>query len=188
MPFENVQVILPDGQKHGPIPWATLVDWVRQQRVPQAALLIDTATQQQRPVSSFAELSGATAAPVAMSGNPYQSPQAVPGFPSAAGMPGAGSADEPVSYVVPYKNPPALIAYYLGVFSLAACIPFLGLIGVIMGFAAVVLGIKGLKLAAANPLAHGRVHAWIGILGGGLCGLVGLIINVGVIAAMIAGR
>lgn len=119
------------------------------------------------------------------SNNPYQPPN-TPTTPPIA--PPGSSTDEPVSYVIPYKNVPALIAYYLGVFSLSACIPLVGIIGVGMGIAALVLGIRGLKVAAANPQAHGRVHAWIGIVAGTIFTLGGLVINIGVIAAMIASR
>jgi hypothetical protein len=117
--------------------------------------------------------------------NPYQPPQ-TPNSPTPP-PPGAGG-DEPVSYVIPYKNVPALIAYYLGVFSFSACIPILGIVGVGMGIAALVLGIRGLKVAAANPQAHGRVHAWIGIIGGTVFALIGLAINIAMIVGMLANR
>jgi hypothetical protein len=68
--------------------------------------------------------------------------------------------------VIPYKNPPALIAYYCGVFSL------LPLFGFFLGAAGFILGIKGLKLAKAHPEVRGQVHAWIGVLVGGLFALV----------------
>lgn len=70
--------------------------------------------------------------------------------------------------IVPYRNPRALIAYYLGVFSI---IPGLGI-------AAFVLGILGLKHAKANPEAKGVVHAWIGIIVGGLFGFGYLVLVV----------
>ena len=59
--------------------------------------------------------------------------------------------------VIPYKNPQALVAYYLGVFS---AIPFFGLF---LGIAAVVLGKLGLDKRNMNPAIKGTVHAWIGI-------------------------
>jgi hypothetical protein len=59
--------------------------------------------------------------------------------------------------IIPYKNPPALIAYYLGLFSL---FPVLGFF---LGVAALVLGIIGLKKRQENPAVKGSVHAWIGI-------------------------
>ncbi len=68
--------------------------------------------------------------------------------------------------LIPYKNAQALWAYYLGVFSLVPCI------GIPLGIAALVLGIRGLSFANRNPEAKGRVHAWTGIILGGLAALV----------------
>jgi hypothetical protein len=59
--------------------------------------------------------------------------------------------------VIPYKNPPALTAYYLGLFSL---FPFLG---AVLGVVAVVLGIMGLRKKRETPEVKGSVHAWVGI-------------------------
>ena len=84
--------------------------------------------------------------------------------------------------VIPYKNPPALIAYYCGVFSLIACIPFF----VPVPIAALVLGIKGLRKAKAEPHVKGQVHAWIGIVCGSIFGVIGIISTVGAIIAIIA--
>ena len=65
--------------------------------------------------------------------------------------------------VIPYKNPQALIAYYLAVFSVIPCMGFW------TGIAALVLGILGLKHRRLHPESKGSVHAWIGIiLGGGM--------------------
>lgn len=75
-----------------------------------------------------------------------------------APMPGQPSREAAVvSTVIPYKNPMALTAYYLGIFSL---IPFLG---GILALPAVVLGVLGLRRRAANASAKGAIHAWIGI-------------------------
>ncbi|MBS0264610.1 MAG: zinc ribbon domain-containing protein [Planctomycetes bacterium] len=85
--------------------------------------------------------------------------------------------------LIPYKNPPALIAYYCGLFSLLAClIPIFLPLPVV----AVVAGIKGLKKAKAEPQVKGQVHAWIGVIGGGLCGLVGLVTTVGIVIALLS--
>ena len=73
--------------------------------------------------------------------------------------------DTILSRVVPYKNTQALAAYYCAVFALIPCV------GVILGYIALVLGILGLKYAKAHPEAHGKVHAWIGVILGGLCGI-----------------
>ena len=96
------------------------------------------------------------------------------------------SGDEIIATVIPYRNKPALISYYLGLFSLAALIPVLGVIGVGMAIAAFVLGIKGRRLAKDRPEAKGTAHAWVGILGGALWGVLGLLMQAMVIAAMMA--
>lgn len=64
--------------------------------------------------------------------------------------------------IIPYKNPKALIAYYLGIFSI---IP---VIGFFTGATALVLGILGLKQRKQRPVIGGLAHAWIGIIAGGL--------------------
>lgn len=64
--------------------------------------------------------------------------------------------------VIPYKNPAALIAYYLGLFS------FIPLIGLFLAIPALVLGIMGLRARSRNPVIRGSVHAWIGIVLGGI--------------------
>jgi hypothetical protein len=66
--------------------------------------------------------------------------------------------------VIPYKNPAALVAYYLGVFSIIPCFP--------LGIAAFVLGIIGLRKRRQHPAIKGAVHAWIGIIAGGFFGLL----------------
>lgn len=82
--------------------------------------------------------------------------------------------------LIPYKNSQALWAYYLGIFALIPCI------GIPLGITALVLGIRGLKFADANPEAKGKGHCWTGIILGGLCafGYSMLIIMLLVIAAL----
>lgn len=70
--------------------------------------------------------------------------------------------DNTMGGLIPYKNAQALWAYYLGLFSL---IPVLG---IALGIAAVVLGIKGLRNAEVHPEVRGKIHAWVGIVMGGL--------------------
>lgn len=109
--------------------------------------------------------------------NPFQASGSVPPRPPA------GEGDS-TGGLIPYKNMPALVAYYLGLFSLLPCIGFF------LGVAAFVLGIIGLKKRKANPAVKGSVHAWIGIIMGGLCAVVwGAAIVFGIIGvAMNAGR
>jgi len=84
--------------------------------------------------------------------------------------------------LIPHKNPCALWAYYLGVFSLIPCL------GLPLGIAALVLGIKGLKFARQNPDTQGKVHAWIGIVLGSLCALANILLPmVSIIIALRAG-
>lgn len=77
--------------------------------------------------------------------------------------------------LIPFKNPKALTAYYVGVFNLILCIiPVLGLIG---GVIAIVLGKQGLSYAKKHPRTAGQAHAVIGILLGAfviVCQLAGV--------------
>ncbi|MFB3890405.1 MAG: hypothetical protein ACE15C_00125 [Phycisphaerae bacterium] len=68
--------------------------------------------------------------------------------------------DNPFARLVPYKNAPALLAYYFGVFS---AIPVLG---IPLAIAAIVLGIIGLVKASRRPEIRGKAHAWAGIITG----------------------
>ena len=96
-----------------------------------------------------------------------------PDEPSAPAPP---TSSDPIASVVPYKNPPALISYYLGLFSI---FPVLGLF---LGLAALVLGTKGAKMAREHPESKGKVHAGIGIG----CGLFGLLLNAVIVVAIAA--
>lgn len=81
--------------------------------------------------------------------------------PIAGGAPVSSGASDTLSKIVPYKNMPALIGYYLAVFSLIPCL------GLVLAPFALVLGIKGLSQAKQSPEAHGKVLAWVAILLGG---------------------
>jgi hypothetical protein len=70
--------------------------------------------------------------------------------------------DDAVSTLIPYKNPKALLAYYLGVFSLIPCV------GAALGPTALILGILGLSYVNTHPTAKGTGHAIAGIVLGGL--------------------
>jgi hypothetical protein len=82
----------------------------------------------------------------------------------------SSSSHEPTSDatggIIPYKNAPALIGYYCGVFSL---IPFFGLP---VGLAAIPLGIAGLRRRRKFPAVRGTVHAWVAIVLGTLTTLI----------------
>jgi hypothetical protein len=72
--------------------------------------------------------------------------------------PGAASSGDGTGGLIPYKNPKALTAYYLGIFGL---FPF---VGFLLAVPALILGILGLQARQQNPLIKGVVHAWIGII------------------------
>ena len=76
-----------------------------------------------------------------------------------------GLSIEAVQGLIPTSNPAALLAYYCAVFSL---IPVFGLL---LGPAALVLGVVGRSRIQSDPRLPGRAHAWIGILLGGLVSL-----------------
>jgi len=82
----------------------------------------------------------------------------------------AESQGDSTGGVIPYKNMPALLAYYIGVFSIIPCFP--------LGIAAFVLGIMGLRKAKREPQVKGQVHAWIGIVAGGIFGLLWTVLTV----------
>lgn len=87
-------------------------------------------------------------------------PPPPPAPPSAAPPPLSKVAPEgdATGGIIPYKNPQALIAYYLGLFSI---IPVLGFF---LAIPALFLGFSGLKKYRENPVIKGTVHAWIGIV------------------------
>lgn len=110
--------------------------------------------------------------------NPYQH-SAVP--PVLSGQ-GPASDEDNTGGLIPYKNPQALIAYYLGIFSL---VPILGLL---LAVPAVVLGILGLRARNRKPAIKGSVHAWIGIVMGVLMTLLwGGVVLLGLFAAISSG-
>ena len=99
------------------------------------------------------------------------------------GNPAAASAttnqhqsDGGVSTIIPYKNGPALIAYYLGVFCIA-CPPILCL-------PAIILGVIGLKKVKANPQLKGTAHAWIGIISGSVFLILSVLIIIPILIRM----
>ena len=64
--------------------------------------------------------------------------------------------------LIPYKNVPALVGYYLSIFSL---IPILG---AFTGIAAIICGIVGFKNYKRNRMRRGQIHAWVAIILGSI--------------------
>lgn len=68
--------------------------------------------------------------------------------------------------LIPYKNTPALLGYYMSVFSL---IPGLGNI---LGLVAAIFGFIGLSNKKKNPAIKGTAHCWVAIVLGMLTFLI----------------
>jgi hypothetical protein len=139
-----------DGQEYGPVPAAQVKEWIVEGRADGQTLVRREGSQDWQQLSAIPELSG-------MPSSGSLLPPPLP--------PSPVSNSDPAMVIIPYKNMPALISYYLAVFSIVPCV------GILLGFAAVVLGIMGLKRASERPEARGKVHAWVGIVLGALCGV-----------------
>ncbi|MHC2066744.1 DUF4190 domain-containing protein [Bremerella sp. T1] len=98
--------------------------------------------------------------------NPFNSPHS--GLEASTGVKPLDTSGDATGGLIPYKNPYALAAYYLGIIGL---FPVIGIFASIPAF---VLGILGLRNRAKNPAIKGSVHAWIGIILGGLATLMNL--------------
>src|SRR5438105_3813100 len=70
-----------------------------------------------------------------------------------------------IQTLIPYKNPLGLVAYYLGVFSFIPCA------GLVLGPAALILGVMGVRYRKRHPTAGGLGHAVSGIVMGSLTSL-----------------
>ena len=99
--------------------------------------------------------------------NPYRATSR----PQNVAKPSGSGEGDATGGLIPYKNPKALIAYYLSIGSLLI-FP--------LGFVSIVLGFMGLADRKRNPVIKGSAHAWIGIVLGGLsilCG-IGLLLTI----------
>jgi len=142
-----------DQQEYGPVVAEQICRWIAERRVIATTLIQAEGSAEWCPVSAvpeFAEVLRRVSPPV-IAGNPsYRSTDAT---------------EDTLGKVIPFKNPKALWAYYLGIFS------FIPGLGILLGLTAMVLGIQGLLFANKNPGVRGHVHAWVGIALGGFFGL-----------------
>ena len=122
-------------------------------------------------------------ASTAQSTNPYHAlgNEAPPPYQQNHSTPDQTQTGDATGGVIPYKNPKALVAYYLGIVS------GLPLIGLPFGIAAFVLGILGLKARKHNPVIKGSAHAWIGIGCGGLFTVLWGLLAILLIFSLLAG-
>jgi hypothetical protein len=152
------KIIGADGKEYGSITIEKLKQWLAENRVNRQTSVKSEGDMDWKPLDSLPELAGAFTPP-----------------PISPAKPAPGNSG--LNVIIPYKNPAALVAYYLGVFSV---IPF---IGILLGITAFVLGIAGLRFRRRNPSAGGVVHAWIGIVAGGLFGFGWLALIIFIIIA-----
>lgn len=114
-----------------------------------------------------------------MTENPYQAPNTPPPVLGPGAHPFAPpETGDGTGGLIPYKNPKALTAYYLGILSLLCCFA-----GLPLGIVPLVLGIQGLRDRSRNPVIKGSVHAWIGIVCGAIA-TVGSILFLGVLISV----
>jgi uncharacterized membrane protein len=81
--------------------------------------------------------------------------------------------------LIPYKNVPALVGYYVSIIGLVPCVP-------VFSIAAIVLGIMGLMKVSKEPIVKGTVHAWIAIVLGAVSLLYNTLLTV-IVAIGVAG-
>jgi hypothetical protein len=139
-----------DQKEYGPVPAEQVREWIQERRAHAQTLVCAEGSNEWKSLGNVPEFAALLNVP------PVSTPPAI-------------LQDNPMSAVVPYKNPKALIAYYLGIFSLIPCL------AIPLGIAAVILGVLGLQFLKTHPMAHGKVHAWIGIVLGGLCAAANIV-------------
>jgi hypothetical protein len=145
------KVLGSDGNEYGPVSAEQMKNWIAENRVEKKTPVIPEAGADWVFLGSLPEFAAAF----------MPSASRPPSIPPSAR---ASKSADGLNKIIPYKNARALAAYYLGVFS---AIP---LFGAVLGITALFLGISGLRFQRRNPEAGGKVHAWIGIVLGGLFG------------------
>lgn len=137
-------VKLRTGEEFGPVEEDVLVRWASEGRVPADALLVDESGTES-PADAHERLRVILQAP--------------PTRPGPIVTPEVGGT---LSGIFPYRNPPALIGYYI---SVASLIPIFALA---LGPIAVILGVVGLRKHKADPSVKGTAHAIVAIVLGSL--------------------
>jgi hypothetical protein len=165
-----------DGRQRGPVSSAQLKAMADSRQITPETLVWTDGMADWKPAREFSRLFP-DEAPIGIEPEPPPIPRAPPT------SPGVIARQRPTGDVtgglIPYKNPAALAAYYLGIFS------FIPILGLPLGVIAFFLGIAGLRARSRQPQIKGAVHAWIGIVIGGLFSLVWslvLLIALGAIA------
>jgi len=172
-PTYNIR--LETGREFGPADMDVMVQWAREGRISKGALLIPITAPGESAPSLIRVLDEPRLAAIL---------NAPPTIGGAIITPPAG--DEVSSTIIPYRNKPALIGYYLGIFGclFAIIIPVLGFI---MPIAAIILGKKGLRAVKADRRVHGTAHAYIAIIGG-IIGTLLALFNLTVVVMVLLDR
>jgi hypothetical protein len=150
-----------DNQPHGPINADTLNQWITEGRANGQTMTRLDGSQEWKPLATFSEFAPAL----------------------AHASPATGSAQGDATFgIIPYKNMPALVGYYMSIAGLLLmCVPVLG---ILFGIAVLTMGIKGLKKVKAQPEVKGTIHAWIAVVGGSIETIVGILTTIGLIGSM----
>ncbi len=148
-----------NGEEYGPADLDQIVQWAREGRIERDSMLVPVSGGEVKPVLAEPRLAAVLSAPPSIPGSLPKTDEA------------------PLSGLIPYKNPPALIGYYISILS---CFPILGLL---LGPPAIVLGIIGIRRRKAEPHRKGLAHAWIAIS----FGIIGTCLNLFLTIALIIG-
>lgn len=156
-----------DQTEYGPVVAEEICRWLAEQRVTAATLAQSDGSAEWQPIGALPEFADA----LRRAGPPVIAP--------AMTQPALETPESALGKVIPLKNPNALAAYYVGMFSF---VPLIGIalheigiyvlaLGILMGFAAAVLGLLGLRVAGRDPRVRGHIHASLGLLLGTVFGL-----------------
>jgi len=163
------KILASDGKEYGPLSAEQVRQWLAEKRLEAKTPVFPEGARDWVFLASLPEFADIFAPPPP----PLVVPPPVPAKPAGSGG---------LNVIIPYKNPKALTAYYLGLF---AVIP---IIGALLGMAALGLGIAGLRYRKEEPAAGGAVHAWIGIIAGGLFGFIWVAVIVLMVFAAVKAR
>lgn len=141
-----------DGQRTGPVALQTLEHLASVGTLAPDTMVWKEGQRDWAPAHQIAELARSLA-----DGAGKRTPPIVPGRLQAPAPQGDATGG-----LIPYRNGPALAGYYTGVASL---IPVAALL---LGPAAIVLGVAGLRKARRSPQVSGRAHAIVAIVLGSL--------------------
>ncbi len=126
-------IIGADGQPRGPIDAATLTRWITEGRANGQTKTCPDGGSEWKPLAYFPEFATALS----------QAPPAPPNISEHA------SAGDATGGLIPYKNVPALVGYYMSVFGLL--VMFVPVLGIIYSLVVVALGVFGLVAVKKNP-------------------------------------